>query len=77
MIEHNFVFKYQNMPGELNEQKINNLLARQAIGRIAYCDGKHPYIIPVTYSFDCHYIYGQSTEGEKINLMRRNSNVCF
>lgn len=77
MIEYNFVFKYQNMTGELNEQQINNLLTSQAIGRIACCDGKHPYIVPVTYSFDGHYIYGQSTEGQKIDLMRRNSNVCF
>ena len=53
------------MTGELNEQQINNLLTSQAIGRIACCDGKHPYIVPVTYSYDGHYIYGQSTEGQK------------
>lgn len=65
------------MIGELNEQQINNLLTSQAIGRIACCDGRHPYIVPVTYSYDGHYIYGQSTEGQKLELMRQNPNVCF
>ncbi len=65
------------MTGELNEQQINNLLTSQAIGRIACCDGKHPYIVPLTYSYDGQYIYGQSTEGQKLELMRQNPNVCF
>ena len=67
----------RNMTGELNEQQINNLLTSQAIGRIACCDGHHPYIVPVIYSYDGHYIYGQSTEGQKLELMRENPNVCF
>ena len=67
----------RNMTGELNEQQINNLLTSQAIGRIACCDGHHPYIVPVMYSYDGHYIYGQSTEGQKMELMRENPNVCF
>lgn len=71
------LFQTKNMTGELNEQQINNLLTSQAIGRIACCDGKHPYIVPVTYSYDGHFIYGQSTEGQKIELMRQNPNVCF
>jgi nitroimidazol reductase NimA-like FMN-containing flavoprotein (pyridoxamine 5'-phosphate oxidase superfamily) len=65
------------MTGELNEQQINNLLTSQAIGRIACCDGKHPYIVPLTYSYDGDYIYGQSIEGQKLELMRKNPNVCF
>jgi nitroimidazol reductase NimA-like FMN-containing flavoprotein (pyridoxamine 5'-phosphate oxidase superfamily) len=71
------LFQNSNMTGELNEQQINNILTSQAIGRIACCDGKHPYIVPVTYSYDGHYIYGQSTEGQKMDLMRQNPNVCF
>lgn len=66
-----------NMTGELNEQEINNILSSQAIGRIACCDGKKPYIVPVTYAFDGKYIYCQSTEGRKLELLRNNPNVCF
>lgn len=65
------------MTGELNEQEINNILSSQAIGRIACCDGKKPYIVPVTYAFDGKYIYCQSTEGRKLELLRNNPNVCF
>lgn len=37
----------------------------------------HPYIVPVTYYYDGEYIYGQSWEGQKMELMRENPNVCF
>lgn len=65
------------MTGELNEQQINNLLCSQAIGRVACCEGKYPYIVPVTYAYDGEFIYCQSYEGKKIDLMRKNPNVCF
>lgn len=65
------------MTGELNEQQINNLLCSQAIGRVACCDDKYPYIVPVTYVFDGEFIHCQSSEGKKIDLMRTNPNVCF
>ncbi|MEN9951332.1 MAG: hypothetical protein RLY85_2084 [Bacteroidota bacterium] len=67
----------QKMTGELNEMQINNVLCSQAIGRIACCDGKHPYIVPVTYSYDGKCIYAQSFEGRKMEMMRQNPNVCF
>jgi uncharacterized protein len=31
----------------------------------------------VTYAFDGKYIYGQTNEGLKLDLMRRNPFVCF
>lgn len=65
------------MNGELNEQQINNILASQVIGRIACCEEKYPYIIPITYSFDGKFIYGQLIEGKKLEMLRKNPNVCF
>ena len=65
------------MLGKLNEQQINNLLSSQAVGRIACTDGKFPYIVPVTYVFDGIYIYGQSREGMKLEILRKNPEVCF
>ena len=65
------------MTGELNETQINNILCSQAVGRIACCDGKHPYIVPVTYSYDGEHIFAQSYEGRKMEMMRKNPNVCF
>lgn len=65
------------MLGELNETQVNNVLLSQAIGRIGCIDAKHPYIVPVTYMFDGVNIYGQTHEGMKLDMMRKNPNVCF
>jgi len=61
----------------LNRIQMNNLLSSQRIGRIACTDCGRPYVVPVTYSYDGKYIYGQSTEGMNINLLRKNPDVCF
>jgi hypothetical protein len=65
------------MLGKLNETEINNLLTRQAVGRIGYHDGAKNYITPVTYVYDGSYIYGQTNKGLKLDTMRLNPSVCF
>lgn len=65
------------MMGELNETQMNNLLSSQVIGRLACSDGRYPYIIPMTYTFDGNFIYAQTFEGKKLDVMRNNPNVCF
>lgn len=65
------------MVGELNETQIKNVLASQAIGRLACTDKKQPYVVPVTYAYDGKCIYGQTIEGLKLKLLRKNPNVCF
>ena len=65
------------MLGELSDMQIKNVLASQAIGRLACTDGKQPYVVPVTYAYDGKYIYGQTIEGLKLKLVRRNRNICF
>ena len=65
------------MSGQLNELQMNNLLASQVVGRLACTDSVQPYIVPVTYAFDGAAIYGQTNEGMKLSLLRKNPNVCF
>jgi len=65
------------MLGELDDTQINNLLSSQVVGRLACSDGKQPYIVPVTYTYDGEYIYGQTNEGTKLEILRKNPNVCF
>ncbi|MEO5995945.1 MAG: pyridoxamine 5'-phosphate oxidase family protein [Chitinophagaceae bacterium] len=65
------------MLGELTETQINNLLSSQIIGRIACSAGRKPYIVPVLYVFDGKYIYGQSRDGQKLERLRKNPEVCF
>ena len=65
------------MLGELSDARMQNILCSQVLGRMACSDGKHPYITPVTYTYDGHYIYGQTNEGKKLQMLRKNPNVCF
>lgn len=65
------------MLGELTKNEMNNLLSSQVVGRIACCVDNAPYIVPVTYTFDGDYIYGQTLEGKKLEILRNNTQVCF
>ena len=65
------------MLGELNDGQMISILSSQALGRLACTDGEHPYIVPLTYTYDGEYIYGQTTEGMKLEILRKNPNVCF
>lgn len=81
LLDHNAGFYYNHnqiiMLGQLNQIQINNILSSQVLGRIACTDSVHPYIVPVTYAFDGECIYGQTNEGSKLEIMRKNPNVCF
>lgn len=65
------------MLGKLNDTQIRNVLSSQVLGRLACTDGLRPYIVPVTYCYDGEYIYGQTCEGVKLNMLRKNPKVCF
>jgi uncharacterized protein len=69
-----------NLPfatNELTNDQATNMLLSHAFGRLACTDGRQPYIVPVTYAYDGEYLYGQTNEGTKLNLLRKNPNVCF
>lgn len=65
------------MLGELSDERCENILSSQVLGRLGCTDGKDPYITPVTYAYDGKYIYGQTNEGKKLHILRRNPSVCF
>ncbi len=65
------------MTGQLSNTQINNILSSQVVGRIAGSAENKPYIVPVTYRFDGKYIYGQTNEGMKLDMFRKNPAVCF
>jgi len=65
------------MIGELTKEEMQTLLKEQLIGRMAcYGDGQL-YLVPVSYAYHEQYIYVRSLEGLKIDIMRRNPDVCF
>lgn len=65
------------MKGKLAEHEIQNLLLSQVMGRMACSDEHQPYIVPLTYTYDGEYIYGQISEGTKLTILRKNPRICF
>lgn len=65
------------MLGTLSKTQINTVLNSQIIGRIGCYTEEKVYVVPIAYVFDGKYIYAQSQVGMKINMMRKNPNICF
>lgn len=65
------------MLGELTTTQIENLLHSQRIGRIGCHSDGLTYVVPITFAYDGTYIYGHTKEGMKIDMMRKNPNVCL
>ncbi|HEU4573805.1 MAG TPA: pyridoxamine 5'-phosphate oxidase family protein [Chitinophagaceae bacterium] len=65
------------MLGDLNDKQMDAVLQSQVIGRIGcHADGV-TYVVPVTYAYDGKFIICHSREGKKIEMMRKNPQVCF
>ena len=65
------------MLGELKNTQIECFLQSQVIGRIGCHADNTTYVVPITYAYDGTFVYGHTKEGMKIDIMRKNPNVCF
>lgn len=65
------------MFGSLDNKQIEEVLMHQVLGRIGCCDDGVTYIVPISYAYDGICVYGHTREGMKINIMRKNTAVCF
>lgn len=65
------------MLGLLTEKEIDYLLTQQVTGRLACVTDDKAYIVPINYYYKDSTIYAHSAAGKKIDMMRRNPNVCF
>lgn len=65
------------MLGELNKSQIDDVLQQEMVGRIGCYANNKIYVVPVSYAYDGRYIYAHSKEGKKIEMMRKNPQVCF
>ena len=65
------------MLGNLSDGQIEMVLHQGPIGRIGcHADGR-TYVVPVTYAYDGEAVYAHSGEGLKLQIMRKNPQVCF
>jgi nitroimidazol reductase NimA-like FMN-containing flavoprotein (pyridoxamine 5'-phosphate oxidase superfamily) len=65
------------MFGTLKDEQINTLLSQQEVGRIACSDKAFIYVVPISYAYKDGCIYARSFEGMKLEMMRRNPDICF
>lgn len=65
------------MLGHLSDKQIDTLLHSQVVGRLGCHYGGKTYVVPVTYVYDGQCIICHSAEGLKLDMMRKNPEVCF
>ena len=65
------------MLGELSTSEIESVLAQNVVGRLGVHAAGRVYIVPVTYVYEQGTVYGHTTEGMKIDLLRKNPDCCF
>ena len=65
------------MLGDLTEQEVIEVLENNFVGRIGCNDGEKTYIVPVSYLVQEGHLLCHSRMGLKIEMMRRNPNICF
>lgn len=65
------------MFGKLRSDEIEQVLGSQIVGRIGTHTDGLTYVVPISYAYDGIYLYGRSLKGMKIDMMRKNKNVCF
>ena len=61
---------------ELTKQESLELLARAQLGRLACASGMQPYIVPIYFTYEDHWLYSFSMPGQKIDWMRASPLVC-
>jgi len=64
------------MEEELGSEQSLEILRGMSFGRLACARGGQPYIVPINFAVDDHYLYGFSMMGKKIAWMRANPLVC-
>ena len=58
--------------------EIDAIIASTNLMHIALVDGAMPFLVPVFYAFDGTALYFHSAQaGTKIDILKRNNNVCF
>lgn len=65
------------MIGPLTKSQMEALLHQQVVGHIACHHENFIYLVPTSYAYDGEFIYAHSHEGTKLNIMRKNPNICF
>jgi len=56
---------------------IEEVMRRAMVCRMAMCEGDRPYVVPVCFGYEDGAVYIHcATEGKKLDVLRKNPNVC-
>ena len=61
---------------ELTTQQSWEVLRGMSFGRLGCVRGGQPYVVPIHFAVDDHYLYGFCVMGKKVEWMRANPLVC-
>ncbi len=61
----------------MTDEEVEEFLLDQRVGRVGCRDGDETYVVPVIYAWYQGCAYAYTTEGKKVDLMRRHDRVCF
>jgi|ERR1039458_4743128 nitroimidazol reductase NimA-like FMN-containing flavoprotein (pyridoxamine 5'-phosphate oxidase superfamily) len=62
---------------EMSPSEIDEFVLSQKVGRVGCHVGGETYVVPVIYGWHAECIYVYTTEGQKVDMMRENPQVCF
>ena len=61
-----------------DRDEIEAIINQSQVCRLAMADGDHPYVVPLCFGYEDNKLYFHSANmGKKLNILRRNPNVCF
>ena len=57
---------------------IEEILLRATVCRLGLCEDNQPYVVPLCFGYQENALYFHcGSEGKKIDILRKNNNVCF
>ena len=57
---------------------IENILSKAKVCRLGLCEEDRPYVVPVCFGYKDDALYFHcSGQGKKLDIFRKNNNVCF
>jgi nitroimidazol reductase NimA-like FMN-containing flavoprotein (pyridoxamine 5'-phosphate oxidase superfamily) len=64
---------------EITDRKaIEDIILRSKVCKLAMCEEKMPYVVPLCFGFKNNTLYFHSApKGKKIEILKKNPNVCF
>lgn len=65
------------MFGKLTTREIEELLQANVVGHLGCHSDGITYVVPLSYAYEGSHLYFHTYEGKKVNMLRRNPEVCF